>query len=269
MIYTVTLNPCLDYIMKTENLTLGETNRSGKQEIYPGGKGINVSIVLKNLGIDTKALGFVAGFTGEEIVKRVHEMGVETDFITLNGGMSRINVKIKDNEETEINASGPVVTEQDFARLIEKLDGFLAIRRRNAELLTELLSDLKEYLILPKINDGVKPSWFGYLISVKEDAPFTKQQMVKYLEQNNIGTRQLFAGNILRQPMIVDNDVCLRIGASSLIRSKDLKEEYYQALPNTEFIMNNTFWVGTFPALGEMEISRIANAIHQFIKGYK
>ncbi len=122
MIYTVTLNPCLDYIMKIENLDLGETNRSNHQEIYPGGKGINVSIVLKNLGIDTKALGFVAGFTGEEIVKRVEEIGVNADFITLDSGMSRINVKIKDKTETEINASGPVVTEKDFEQLLKKLD---------------------------------------------------------------------------------------------------------------------------------------------------
>jgi len=121
MIYTVTLNPCLDYIMKTENLTLGETNRSNIQEIYPGGKGINVSIVLNNLGMDTKALGFVAGFTGEEIVNRVNDAGVNADFITLDRGMSRINVKIKDKEETEINASGPVVTEKDFEKLIQKL----------------------------------------------------------------------------------------------------------------------------------------------------
>lgn len=122
MIYTVTLNPCLDYIMKTENITLGETNRSGEQEIYPGGKGINVSIVLKNLGIDTKALGFAAGFTGEEIIKRLKKMDVSTDFITLDSGISRINVKIKDKVETEINASGPVVTGKDFEKLLEKLD---------------------------------------------------------------------------------------------------------------------------------------------------
>ena len=122
MIYTVTLNPCLDYIMKTENLMLGETNRSGAQEIYPGGKGINVSIVLKNLGVDTKALGFVAGFTGEEIVKMVEKTGVKSDFITLADGVSRINVKIKDKTETEINASGPVVAEQDFEKLLKKLD---------------------------------------------------------------------------------------------------------------------------------------------------
>ena len=148
---------------------------------------------------------------------------------------------------------------------IEKLDGFLEIRKRNAELLTKLLSDLDEYLILPVIKEGVKPSWFGYLISVKEDAPFTKQELVEYLENNKIGTRQLFAGNILRQPMIVENDIDFRIGNSKLINSKDLTEEDYKLLPNTDFIMNNTFWVGTFPALGEEEITRIANTIRDFV----
>ena len=146
---------------------------------------------------------------------------------------------------------------------IEKLDNFLQIRQRNAQLLTEKLSDLTNYLILPVINEGVKPSWFGYLISVKEDAPFTKQEMVEYLEVHGIGTRQLFAGNILRQPMITDDEqVEFRIGNSKLLSSKDLSEEWYTKLPKTEFIMNNTFWVGTFPALGEEEISRIANTIH-------
>lgn len=148
---------------------------------------------------------------------------------------------------------------------IDKLDDFLKIRRRNAELLTELLSDLTDYLILPEVKEWVKPSWFGYLISVKENAPFTKQQLVEYLENNKIGTRQLFAGNILRQPMIVDNDINFRIGSSKVLNSKELNEEYYKLLPNTEFIMNHTFWVGTFPALGEIEIKRITNAIHTFI----
>ena len=149
---------------------------------------------------------------------------------------------------------------------IDKLDSFLEIRRRNAALLTEKLADLKDYLILPEVREGVKPSWFGYLISVKENAPFTKQEMVEYIESKGIGTRQLFAGNILRQPMIVDNDVDFRIGNSAIINSKDLTEEHYKLLPKTDFIMNNTFWVGTFPPLGEEEISRISDAIHACVK---
>lgn len=148
---------------------------------------------------------------------------------------------------------------------IDKLDRFIGIRTHNAARLTEKLSKMSEYLILPKIKNGVKPSWFGYLISVKENAPFTKQEMVEYLESHKVGTRQLFAGNILRQPMIVDNDVNLRIGNSNLINSKELTDEHYKLLPNTDFIMNNTFWVGTFPALGDEEIDRIAGTIIKFI----
>ena len=153
---------------------------------------------------------------------------------------------------------------------IDKLDKFLEIRRRNAELLTKKLSNLTDYLILPKINEGVKPSWFGFLISVKKNVGFTKQQLVEYLEKNGIGTRQLFAGNILRQPMIVDDEqIQFRIGKSEMLSSKDLNENWYQKLPNTEFIMNNTFWVGTFPALGEAEISKIADTIKEFIEENK
>lgn len=149
---------------------------------------------------------------------------------------------------------------------IEKLDEFLKTREHNASYLNEKLFDLKEYLILPEIENGCKPSWFGYLISVKEDAPFTKQEMVEYLEANGVGTRQLFAGNILRQPMISENDIKLRIGANELISSKDLGDEHYKLLPVTEFIMNNTFWVGVFPALTEKELNKISEVIHKFIK---
>ena len=153
---------------------------------------------------------------------------------------------------------------------IEKLDGFLEIRRRNAKMLTEKLSDLQDYLILPVIKEGVKPSWFGYLISVKDGTKFTKQELVEYLESHGVGTRQLFAGNILRQPMFVDEEqIQFRIGNSKLLSSKDLNEDWYKKLPNTDFIMNNTFWVGTFPALGEEEITRIANTIHEFVKSKK
>ncbi len=149
---------------------------------------------------------------------------------------------------------------------IEKLDSFLERRSRNAHMLNEKLSDLTSFLILPEVKEGVKPSWFGYLISVKPDAPFTKQEMVEFLENNGVGTRQLFAGNILRQPCFVENDIKLRINDGGLISSGDLTEEDYKQLPNTDFIMNNTFWVGTFPALGEKEMTKISDTIHKFVK---
>ncbi len=149
---------------------------------------------------------------------------------------------------------------------VKKLPGYIAKRTQNAAYLTDALSDLTQWLILPRIQEGVKPSWFGYLISVKPDAPFTKQQLVEYLEANGIGTRQLFAGNLLRQPMMVDNEIDLRIGNGGLMKSCDLTEKEYALLPNTDFIMNNTFWVGTFPALTEKELSKTSEVIHSFVK---
>lgn len=148
---------------------------------------------------------------------------------------------------------------------LRKLPDFLKKRSENALYMNQKLNDLSEYLILPQVNDNVKPSWFGYLISVKPEAPFTKQALVEYLEKNGVGTRQLFAGNILRQPMFVESEIPMRIGNSDLIFSKELNDDYYRLLPNTEFIMNNTFWVGIFPALGKKELDKTCDLIHKFI----
>ena len=110
MINTITLNPSLDYIVKVDDFKVGHVNRTSKEDIYPGGKGINVSIVLKNLGVKNRALGFTAGFTGEEIEKLVANHGVDNEFIRLEKGMSRINVKLKSKEESEINGMGPDIS---------------------------------------------------------------------------------------------------------------------------------------------------------------
>ena len=112
MIYTVTFNPALDYVVKMDSLELGMVNRSKSEAIFYGGKGINVSTVLKNIGVDSVALGFVAGFTGKEIEDGVKAMGVKTDFIQLKNGLSRINVKIKAEQETEINGQGPAIADR-------------------------------------------------------------------------------------------------------------------------------------------------------------
>ena len=122
MVYTVTFNPAVDYIVHTNELKIGLTNRSEREEIHFGGKGINVSLVLKELGIKSRALGFVAGFTGAAIEKSLVERGIETDFVHLEKGFSRINVKIKSSEETELNGSGPEIPEKSLSELMEKLD---------------------------------------------------------------------------------------------------------------------------------------------------
>lgn len=122
MVYTVTFNPSLDYIVSVGNFEPGMTNRTTAEQIFAGGKGINVSVVLNNLGIKSTALGFTAGFTGEEIEKKVKKIGLDSDFIRVKHGFSRINVKLKDYDGTEINGRGPDISAEETAALLEKLD---------------------------------------------------------------------------------------------------------------------------------------------------
>lgn len=122
MVYTVTFNPAIDYVVRTGSFRLGETNRSVSEEMYFGGKGINVSAVLKELGIPSTALGFVAGFTGEAIEKGLADMGIDTDLVRLAKGNSRINVKIKAGEETELNCQGPDIDDAALGELFARLD---------------------------------------------------------------------------------------------------------------------------------------------------
>ena len=121
MIYTVTFNPSLDYIVSVKDFQIGKTNRTSSEKMLPGGKGINVSTVLKNLGIKNTALGFTAGFTGNEIEKKVGELGVDSDFISVKNGFSRINVKLKDFDGTEINGRGPAISQRETEQLLQKL----------------------------------------------------------------------------------------------------------------------------------------------------
>ena len=122
MIYTVTFNPAIDYVVHFPQLRPGEINRNESEEFQFGGKGINVSNVLRTLGFDTVALGFVAGFIGEGFEKGLTQMGLKNDLIHVREGMTRINVKVKAAEETEINGIGPVITEADMEELYAKLD---------------------------------------------------------------------------------------------------------------------------------------------------
>jgi 1-phosphofructokinase len=122
LVYTVTFNPAIDHVVHTEGFKLGEVNRALSEEIYFGGKGINVSAVLKELGISSVALGFTAGFTGEAIENGLKAMGIDTQLVRLKRGSSRINVKIKGEAETELNAQGPDIDDESLAALFEKLD---------------------------------------------------------------------------------------------------------------------------------------------------
>lgn len=133
MIYTVTFNPSLDYVVSVENFIAGKMNRTTTESMFAGGKGINVSTVLKELEMESVALGFVAGFTGNELEKRLQEQGIVTDFIKVENGFTRINVKLRSDiltetdevvrQETEINGQGPIVSEEELTQLIKKIEG--------------------------------------------------------------------------------------------------------------------------------------------------
>ena len=122
MIYTVTISPAIDYVVHVDHMTAGATNRSTREEYYFGGKGINVSLILESLGIKSKALGFVSGFTGVALEEGLKAQGLKTDFVHLHKGITRINVKIKSEKETELNTQGALPEEHDFDALISKLE---------------------------------------------------------------------------------------------------------------------------------------------------
>ncbi len=177
MIYTVTFNPAIDYVVHTDELDLGAVNRSVSEEIYIGGKGINVSIVLKELGIKSKAYGFVAGFTGEVIESQMKKKGIETDFVHLHDGFSRINVKIKSSDETEINGQGPYITEIALNELFTKIQ-----RLQNGDILIlagsipkTLSSDMYEqilFMLSEKQVDVVVDATGDLLLNVLKYKPF-------------------------------------------------------------------------------------------------
>ncbi len=122
MICTVTFNPALDYVMRLSELTPGRTNRAQWEELQVGGKGLNVSLVLRTLGVETTALGFLAGDTGDLLRRRLEATGVRTDFVDLPGGMTRINVKVKSGQETELNGRGPDIPSEAMEALLAKLE---------------------------------------------------------------------------------------------------------------------------------------------------
>ena len=122
MFYTITLNPALDYISQVDDFGIGKINRTKTEKILPGGKGLNVSMVLKNLGIDSVAIGFIAGFTGDELRKQMEQKGVKTEFIKVQNGITRINVKISSNQETALNGIGPDIDEKNIEELLQKIN---------------------------------------------------------------------------------------------------------------------------------------------------
>lgn len=177
MVYTITFNPAVDYVVHTSKMRSGCVNRSEREEIYFGGKGINVSIVLHELGIESKALGFVAGFTGDAIEEGVRQKGIATDFVHLKSGFSRINVKIQSDEETELNGQGPVIEEDELNKLFAKLDqvedGDVIVLAGSipSTLPSDIYERILKYLSVKKI-DAVVDATKDLLLNVLKYKPF-------------------------------------------------------------------------------------------------
>lgn len=177
MIYTVTFNPSLDYVVTVDHFTCGIVNRTREERILPGGKGINVSMVLKNLGFESTALGFLAGFTGNELDRLLGEKGIAADFIMVQKGMSRINVKLRSDMESEINGQGPVIVEEDIRKLYGKLDtlkdGDILVLAGNIPdvLPKSIYRDIMEYLQEKKLKIVVDATK-DLLVNVLQYHPF-------------------------------------------------------------------------------------------------
>jgi len=149
---------------------------------------------------------------------------------------------------------------------LEKLEDFIKKRKNNFQRLYDGLEPFEDYFILPKQLEKSNSSWFGFPITVKNNEKFTQLELIKHLEYNKIGTRQLFSGNILRQPLFLDNDIKIRIKNSVTLNSSNLKEMDYNKLPVTDEIMENTFWIGLWPGISNSDINQIIHIIKMFIK---
>ena len=241
MIYTVTFNPAIDYIAEVDNLKIDEINRATSERILAGGKGINVSIVLKNLGIESIALGFIAGFTGQEIKRKVEKFGIKTDFVYIPDRFSRINVKLQTNEarkiiaETAINGEGPKISEEEIDELMKKIekiekDDFIVIsgsisRNMKDDIYEKICSKVKK-----KEAKIIVDTTGKRLVNVLKYKPFLIKPNKKELEEifeNNIYTDEeiiLYAKKL--QEMGAENVLISMDREGAILITKDKKVVY-------------------------------------------
>ena len=182
MIYTVTFNPSLDYIVSVPNFELGKTNRTVYEQMLAGGKGINVTTVLRNLGIDSTALGFVAGFTGDELIRRMNEMGLRNDFIRIGNGFSRINLKLKDVDGTEINGMGPVIDQAGQDALMDKLN---TLKEGDTLVLAGSIPESMPGTIYSNILDALQGRGIRFVVDATKDLLLNVLQYRPFLIKPN------------------------------------------------------------------------------------
>lgn len=262
MIYTITFNPALDYISQVENFEIGKINRTKTEKILPGGKGLNVSTVLKNLGIESTALGFIAGFTGEELKRSIEEKGIKTDFIKVEKGITRINVKISSNEETALNGNGPEITKEDINKLLEKIE---KITKEDMVILAGNIprcinNDIYEIICktLEKNNvTFVVDATKELLMNVLKYKPFLIKPNKEELEETfkeKIETKEEIIVHAKKLQQIGAQNVLISLGGEGAILVTTEGKEYYSKAPKGKVL--NTVGAGDSMVAG-------------FIAGYK
>lgn len=244
MIYTVTFNPAIDYIAEVNNLKMNEINRATSEKILAGGKGINVSIVLNNLGIENIALGFIAGFSGNEIKRRIEEFGIKTDFVYIPDKFSRINVKLQSNvdgkitEETAINGEGPKILDQEVNEFMEKIekikkDDFIVLA---GSVSRNMKDDVYEKICIKVKEHGAKivaDATGKLLVNVLKHKPFLIKPNKKELEEifeKEINTNEevvLYARKL--QEMGAENVLISMDKDGAILITKDKKMLYSEA----------------------------------------
>lgn len=201
MIYTVTFNPSLDYIISVDDFALGKTNRTTKEQMLAGGKGLNVSTVLKNLGIENTALGFVAGFTGKEIERMAVESGISCDFITLEEGFSRINVKMKDFDGTELNGIGPVIDEKAVGKLKKQLS---ALQKGDVLVLAGSIPTSMSDSIYREIMSELSGREIAFIVDATKDLLLNVLEFHPFLiKPNNHELGEIFGVNLETKESVV------------------------------------------------------------------
>lgn len=250
MIYTITFNPALDYISQVENFEIGKINRTKTEKILPGGKGLNVSTVLKNLGLGSTALGFIAGFTGEELKRKIEKHGIETDFVKVKNGITRINVKISSNEETALNGNGPEISEQELQQLLEKIDkikkGDIVILAGNVPKCIK--NNIYEIICLKLEKNGVTfivDSTRELLINVLKYKPFLIKPNKDELQETfnvKINTNEEIVEYAKKLQEMGAQNVLISLGGEGAILITKEGKQYYKQAPKGQVV--NTVGAG-------------------------
>lgn len=250
MIYTITFNPAIDYIVEVDKFTENEINRTTSELILPGGKGINVSIVLKNLGVESTALGFIAGFTGKELERILNEQDITTDFIELDEGFTRINTKILSSNEIAINGNGPDIKTENIDELFEKLDDMQSgdILVLSGSIPKTMSNDIYEKICKHINNKEIKTvvdATGELLLKVLEYKPFLIKPNVQELEETfkvKISSRDEIIEYAKKLQEIGAKNVLISMGGDGAILVNENNEVIYSSVPKIKMV--NTVGAG-------------------------